>query len=144
VAHVSLITLGVADLARAARFYASLGWRRSPASVDGVVTFLAGGCVTLGLYAREDLAEDAGIDVLATPPAAVALATNLASPAEVDAMLASAAAAGGTVTRPAEGTDWGGYSGYFRDRDGHLWEVAHNPGFPLRRDGSIVLPVGDR
>lgn len=142
--HISLVTLGVADVARATRFYEALGWRRSPASVDGVVAFLAGGPVVLGLYGHDDLAGDAGLEALPPPPGAVALAMNLGSPAEVDRALAAVEVAGGTLTRPAAHAEWGGYSGYFSDPDGHLWEVAHNPGFPLEPDGRIALPIDDR
>ena len=140
--HVSLITLGVDDLDRATAFYEAWGWRRSSASVDGVVSFLDGGTVALGLFGRQDLATDAG--VVAGAPGEhgnVALAMNLPSRDEVDEVLRSAAAAGGQVTKQATATDWGGYSGYVRDPDGHLWEVAHNPGFPLRDDGSVELPT---
>lgn len=142
-AHISLITLGVEDLARATRFYEALGWRRSAASVAGTVTFLEGGSVVLALYGREDLAADAGLAApLAAPgPAPVALAVNVANPAEVDHELAQAELAGGVVTRPPRTTDWGGYSGYFTDPDGHVWEVAYNPGFPLLADGRVLLPV---
>lgn len=141
-AHVSLITLGVDDLDRATAFYEAWGWRRSSASVAGVVAFLDGGTVALGLFGREDLAADAGVGIGAPGEhGSVALAMNLASPDEVDDALRSAAAAGGRVTRPAAATEWGGYSGYVRDPDGHLWEVAHNPGFPLRDDGSVELPT---
>ena len=138
-AHISLITLGVDDLDRATAFYEALGWRRSSASVDGTVAFLAGGTVALGLYGRDDLAADAGTRL---PPGsgAVALAMNLPSEDAVDDAIRFAAGAGGEVTRAAERADWGGYSGYVRDPDGHLWEVAHNPGFPLDEDGRVTLP----
>lgn len=141
-AHVSLITLGVTDLARAEAFYAALGWRRSDASVDGVVTFLRGGALVLGLFGRRDLADDVGLtaDELPAAPGPVALACNLDSPDAVDAAIAAAADAGGRVVKPAVRAEWGGYSGYVADPDGHLWEYAHNPGFPLNADGSVVLP----
>ena len=141
-AHVSLITLGVADLARAEAFYVALGWRRSDASVDGVVSFMRGGAVVLGLWGREELAEDAGLGRgdFAAGPSPVALACNLPDEAAVDAALAAAEAAGGRVTRPAVRAEWGGYSGYAADPDGHLWEFAYNPGFPLQPDGSVRLP----
>jgi uncharacterized protein len=140
-AHISLITLGVDDLARATAFYTALGWEMSPASVPDVVTFLRGGTVALALWGRDDLAADAV--VAPDPPGRhgnVALAMNLSSEAEVDGALAAAADAGGIVTKPATRTEWGGYSGYFADPDGHLWEVAHNPGFPLDADGRVTLP----
>jgi uncharacterized protein len=140
VAHVSLITLGVDDLAAATRFYEALGWRRSSASVDGTVAFLRGGAVVLGLLGRDDLAADAGVSPSAHDGAAVAFAMNVATEQAVDETLASATRAGGRITKAAQRTDWGGYSGYFEDLDGHLWEAAHNPGFVLLPDGRIVLP----
>lgn len=141
-AHVSLVTLGVADLARAEAFYAALDWRRSEASVADAVTFMRGGGLVLSLFGRDDLAEDAGLSGggLAAGPAAVALACNLADEAAVDGAIAVAVEAGGRVSKPAVRTDWGGYSGYVTDPDGHLWEFAHNPGFPLQPDGSVRLP----
>lgn len=141
-AHVSLITLGVADLDRATTFYEALGWRRSSASVDGTVAFLTGGAVVLGLYGRDDLAADAGTE-LAPGTGAVALAVNLPCESDVDDLIRTAVAAGAEVTRPAARADWGGYSGYVRDADGHLWEIAHNPGFPLDTDGRVTLPTAE-
>lgn len=140
VAHVSMITLGVDDVAASARFYEALGWRRSSASVDGVVAFLRGGAVVLGLYGRDDLAADAGVTPRPAGGPQVALATNVASPQAVDELIAAAISAGGRATRPAQPTDWGGYAGYVADPDGHLWEVAHNPGFELLADGRVRLP----
>ena len=142
-AHVSLITLGTDDLSRSTAFYEAIGWRLSSASVQGAVSFLEGGTVVLGLFDREGLAADAGVE--ADPAGAhgnVALAVNLPSEEEVDDLLRMAHAAGATITKPAQPTDWGGYSGYFRDPDGHLWEVAHNPHFPLGEEGRIELPDG--
>lgn len=139
-AHVSLITLGSADLQRTSTFYESIGWRRSEASVEGTVTFLRGGALVLGVYGSADLAAEAGVEDDGRGWAGMALAMNVGSREEVDGALAAAQQAGGTVTRPAQATDWGGYSGYFRDPDGHLWEVAHNPGFGLLPDGQVVLP----
>jgi uncharacterized protein len=140
VGHISLVTLGVSDLAAATRFYETLGWRRSSASVDGTVAFLRGGAVVLGLLGREDLAADAGVPPSEGVGTGVALAMNVATASAVDETLAAAARAGGRITQPARRTDWGGYSGYFEDLDGHLWETAHNPGFELLSDGRIVLP----
>ena len=139
-AHVSLITLGVDDLDRATRFYEDLGWLRSSASVAGTVAFLGGGAVVLGLFGREGLALDAGVPPVGAGPASIALAMNLESPQAVDEAMATAEQAGARITKPAVTTDWGGYSGYFLDPDGHLWEVAHNPGFGLLADGRIELP----
>ncbi len=144
--HVSLITLGVDDLSRARAFYEALGWRRSAASVEGEVVFLQGGTVVLALYGRADLARDAGVASASAGTEAgthaVALAVNLPDEADVDALLATAAAAGGRVTRPARRASWGGYSGYVTDPDGHLWEIAHNPLFPLDAEGRVELPDG--
>lgn len=137
--HVSLVTLGVDDVERAAAFYEAWGWRRSPASVEGTVAFLLGGAVPLSLFGRDDLAGEAGV-AAGAPPGAWALALNVPSETDVDERLAAAAAAGGTITAPATRADWGGYRGYVHDRDGHLWEVAHNPGFPLAGDGRVTLP----
>jgi uncharacterized protein len=144
VPHVSLITLGVHDLERATRFYEAWGWRRSTASVQGTVAFLRGGAIVLALFGRDALAAEAGVPPAVAGLASVALAMNLGDEAAVDAALEAAVAAGGTVTRPAERADWGGYSGYVTDLDGHLWEVAHNPGFPLLDDGRVQLPDEER
>jgi hypothetical protein len=140
-AYVSFITLGVGDLDRATRFYEALGWRRSPASVDDEISFMVGGAVVLGLFGREALAEDAQVELEPSGRHGnVALASNVASEEAVDELLARAARAGGEITKPGQRVFWGGYSGYFRDLDGHLWEVAHNPGFELLDDGRIGLP----
>jgi uncharacterized protein len=139
--HVSLITLGVEDVELATGFYEALGWRRSSASVEGEVAFMTGGAVVLALFGRDDLAREAGIaGARPTGVSDVALAMNLGDPAAVDATMADAEAAGGRITRPAASADWGGYSGYVADPDGHLWEVAHNPSFGLLHDGRVVLP----
>jgi uncharacterized protein len=136
--RVSLITLGVADVGAARRFYESLDWRCQ--EVEETVFVQAGGSAVV-LWAREKLAADAGIeDTGADGFGGVALAQNVRSAAEVDAIVAAASAAGATVTKPAAETFYGGYAGYFADLDGHLWEVAHNPGFTLKDDGSLVLP----
>jgi uncharacterized protein len=140
VPHVSLITLGVDDLDRATRFYEAWGWRRSSASVEGTVAFLRGGAVVLALFGRDDLASDAGVTPAPAGHGPVALATNLADEQAVDASLATPVAGGGTLPKPAVRAAWGGYSGYVADPDGHLWEVAHNPGFPLLEDGRVRLP----
>ncbi len=138
-AHVSLITLAVRDLDTSRVFYEALGWVASPASVDGTIVFLQGGTVVLALFGRDDFAGEVN-QALSEGPAPIALATNVATPAEVDALLATAAQAGGRIVRAAAHADWGGYSGYVADPDGHLWEIAHNPGFPLGDDGRITLP----
>jgi uncharacterized protein len=136
--RVSLITLGVADVGAARRFYESLDWRCQ--EVEETVFVQAGGSAIV-LWAREKLAADAGIEDTGTDGfGGVALAQNVRSAEEVDAIVAAASAAGATVTKPAAETFYGGYAGYFADLDGHLWEVAHNPGFTLKDDGSLVLP----
>jgi predicted lactoylglutathione lyase len=141
VAHVSMITLGVDDLAVAIDYHRATGWQLSSASVEGEVAFLVGGTVVLGLFGREDLADDARVDDIGRGPCAVALAMNLPSEAAVDEAVATAREAGATVVKPPERAPWGGYSGYVTDPDGHLWELAHNPGFPLDADGRVTLPT---
>jgi predicted lactoylglutathione lyase len=138
--RVSLITLGVEDLVRSKAFYEAMGWRGQ--QVEDTVFFQAGGLAVV-LWARAKLAEDAGVgDVQGGPGrlAGVVLAHNVCSPEEVDAIVATAARSGGRVTRPPRQTFYGGYAGYFADPDGHLWEVAHNPGFALADDGTLTLP----
>jgi catechol 2,3-dioxygenase-like lactoylglutathione lyase family enzyme len=136
--RVSLVTLGVADVARSRRFYEALGWQGQ--EVEQTVFFQAGGMAVI-LWGREKLADDAGVPAGAPVPfGGIALAQNVRTSEEVDAALATAEAAGATITRPAEATFYGGYAGYFADPDGHLWEVAHNPGFTLEADGSLTLP----
>ena len=135
--RVSLITLGVADTARARAFYEALGW--TGMTPDGDVVFFQAGGMILALWGRDKLAEDSVVDDRGGW-GGVTLAYNVGSPAEVDTVLAEAAAAGATIGRPGATTVWGGYSGIFVDPDGHPWEVAHNPGFDLRADGSVHLP----
>jgi catechol 2,3-dioxygenase-like lactoylglutathione lyase family enzyme len=127
--RISLITLGVADLERATRFYGEcLGLPRLPTPPS--VSFFELGKTWLALWARESLAADAGVAPEGPGFRGFALAHNVRSPAEVDALLARVAECGGSVTKPGQPTDWGGYAGYFSDPDGFLWEVAHNPDFP--------------
>lgn len=127
--RISLITLGVADLPRATRFYEQcLGLPRlkTPPSI----TFFELGKTWLALWPRTSLAADAGLPSQGNGFPGFSLAHNVRSPAEVDALLAHVAKFGAKVVKPAHATDWGGYSGYFTDLDGFLWEVAHNPNFP--------------
>ncbi len=135
--RVSLVTLGVRDLARARAFYETLGWRTNAAPGDEVVFFQAGGMI-IALWGRAELAEDSGVED-SGGWGGITLAHNVRSPAEVDAVIAEAEAAGATVTRPGAATFWGGYSGAFTDSDGHAWEVAHNPHWTLAEDGSVSL-----
>lgn len=134
---VALITLGVADLDRAAAFYRALGW--TPAlEVEETLFFRANGVVVV-LWSREKLAADLGIDDATPGWGGMALAHNVGSAREVDAVVDRARAAGAVVTRPPSTTFYGGYAAGFRDPDGHVWEVAHNPGFSLLDDGSVVI-----
>lgn len=127
--RISMITLGVADVARAARFYEQgLGLPRHPVEAAEVAFFALHGS-WLALYGRADLARDAGVAPPPTAPGAFSLAHNVADRAEVDAVLAQAVAAGARLVKPAQDTPWGGYAGYFADLDGHLWEIAWNPHF---------------
>ena len=136
--RISLITLGVADVARARAFYEQLGWRGQ--EVEETVFFQAGGMAVV-LWHRDKLAEDAGLtDSGQDGFGGIGLAQNVRTEAEVDAVVAAAEAAGARVTRPPAETFYGGYAGYFADPDGHAWEIAHNPGFTLADDGSLTLP----
>jgi hypothetical protein len=134
--RVSLVTLGVSDVARARAFYEALGWT-SESEGEDVVFFQAGGMV-VGLWDRGSLAEDSGVTDDGSS-SSVTLAHNVASPEIVDRVLAEAASAGATIVRPGAPTFWGGYSGVFKDVDGHPWEVAHNPGWRIAPDGSTLL-----
>jgi hypothetical protein len=134
--RVSLITLGVADIGRANRFYGDLGWTGE--SPDGEVVFFQAGGMVVALWGREQLARDSVVEDRGGW-GGITLAHNVRSPAEVDAVIAEAERAGATITRRPLPTVWGGYSGIFVDPDGHAWEVAHNPGWPLAEDGSVRL-----
>lgn len=136
--RISLVTLGVADMKAARAFYEKLGWQASSQSNDDVTFFQAGGMI-LGLYGRKALAEDAKVKDSEPGFSGVAFAYNGRDKNEVDRVLDEAVTAGGTLIKKAEDVFWGGYSGYFADLDGHLWEVAWNPFFPIAEDGSISL-----
>jgi catechol 2,3-dioxygenase-like lactoylglutathione lyase family enzyme len=138
--RLSLVTLGVRDLARSRKFYEAMGWRAAKMKAEDVVFFQVGGIV-IALWGREDLASDAGVADAPTGFAAVALAYNTRDKAEVDAVLARAADSGGRVVKPAQQAFWGGYQGYFADPDGHLWEVAWNPEFRIDEAGNVRLPA---
>jgi len=144
--RISLITLGVADVAQARTFYQRLGWRGQ--EVEETVFFQAGG-MALVLWGRDKVAADAGLSGTCTGTGAgtgtggfggVTLAHNVRSREEVDRVLAEAVAAGAEITQPARETFYGGYAGFFADPDGHVWEIAHNPGFALDDGGAITLP----
>lgn len=138
--RVSLITLGVADLGRSRAFYEKLGFRASSIG-GGEVVFFQAGALALCLFPRESLACDAKVPADGTGFRAIALAHNVREKADVEAVIAEAEAAGALVVKPAEDAPWGGRSGYFADPDGHLWEVAWNPHFPLAEDGALSLPL---
>ena len=135
--RLSLITLGVADLGRARGFYEALGWRTNAAPEDDVVFFQAGGMI-VALWDRAELAKDSGVED-SGGWGGVTPAYNTRSPAEVDAVIEEARAAGARIAREPAATFWGGYSGVFVDPDGHPWEVAHNPHWQIADDGSVSL-----
>ena len=137
--RLTLVTLGVADIPRARTFYEALGFTASTTSQASVVFMMAGG-VVLSLYGRGPLAEDAHVTDTPTGFAAITLAHNVRTEAEVVVVLAEAVAAGATLLKPAQKVFWGGTSGYFSDPDGHLWEVAHNPFLPFDAQGRPALP----
>lgn len=141
--RISLVTLGVADLARARAFYGALGWQAAAESMAGIAFFQLPGQV-LALYPRADLARDMGADDLAAGSGSVTLAQNLADEADVDALFAAMVEAGGTPRREPFRTDYGGYVAYVADPDGHVWELAHVPMFPLAPDGTLTLPSRSR
>ena len=136
--RVSLITLGVRDLARARAFYRALGWSSSAAPADDVVFFQAG-CMVVALWDRARNAEDSTVTD-SGGWGGVTLAHNVRSPAEVDAVIEEARRAGATIGREPAETFWGGYSAVFIDPEGHPWEVAHNPSWTVGDDGSVRLP----
>ena len=135
--RISLVTLGVADLERARRFYEALGWTTDAEQGADTAFFQAGGMI-VALWGRAELAEDSGVDD-AGGFGGITLAYNVRSPEEVDTTLAEAERAGATIARAGAPTFWGGYSGVFHDPDGHPWEIAHNPFWTLHDDGSIGL-----
>ncbi len=139
-ARLTLVTLGVADVARATSFYEALGWRRSSASNDAISFFQLGG-LALTVFGRQALADDATVSSAGEGFAGVSLAINLESEAEVDRVAAEWLTCGGTLVKQPHRAFWGGYSGYVADPDGHLWELAYNPGFALLADGSLQLPT---
>jgi uncharacterized protein len=139
-ARLGIVTLGVADLVRAVAFYEALGWERCSASSDAIAWFRTADA-HIGLFPWEELAAD-----VALPPeprarfGGITLAINVDAAEDVAPALAAAVAAGGTLLKGAVVTDWGGTSGYFADPDGHPWEIAHNPHFPIDGDGRVRIP----
>ncbi|WP_400085241.1 VOC family protein [Yoonia sp. R78084] len=135
--RVTLITLGVADLDRSKAFYAALGW--TPTNDEGEVVFYQINGMVLGLFGLAPLAKDQGRPDAKLGTGAVTLAQNFTTDADVDAAYATALAAGATPLKAPEKVFWGGYSGYYADPDGHVWEVAQNPFWTLNADGSLTL-----
>lgn len=142
-ANFSIVTLGVADLDRSIAFYRDLGWEQRGNRADGIVWFKTSG-TWLGLFGYDALAEDAGLTAPSRDemPAyrGITLAINMTTEDEVDAAFARVRDVGGAVVKPPQRTDWGGYSGYFADPDGTLWEIARAPGFPVDEHGRIEIP----
>jgi uncharacterized protein len=140
-ATLHIVTLGVTDLARSVAFYSALGWEQRGDPQQGIVWFRTSGS-WIGLFGYADLAADAALEAPERLPAyrGVTLAVNLPSEADVDEAFAAALAAGARLVKAAERTEWGGYSGYVADPDGHLWELAHNPFFPIDDNGRIEIP----
>ena len=136
--RISLVTLGVGDIARSRRFYEALGWRALDGP-EGVFFFQLPGMM-FALWSRDELAKDAGLSPARAQPggfSGLALAYNARERADVDAVMQEAKKAGGDILKPAADTAWGGYSGYFADPDGHLWEVAWNPGWRIDEKGGV-------
>ena len=139
-ARLGIVTLGVADLARSIAFYEALGWERCTSSSEEITWFRTAD-THIGLFPWDELAEDAHL-----PPerregfGGITLAINVDAADEVAPALAAAVAAGGTLLKPATLLDWGGTSGYVADPDGHPWEIAHNPSFPIGEDGRLHIP----
>ena len=136
--RVTLISLGVADLERSGAFYRALGWRAAQELPE--VTFFRLKGLMLGLIGKDALAADLGRPGVNLGLGAIALAQNYASPAEVDTAFAAAVSAGATALKQPQKADWGGYSGCYADPDGHVWEVAHNPFWPLDAEGYLAEP----
>jgi catechol 2,3-dioxygenase-like lactoylglutathione lyase family enzyme len=138
VQRITLITLGVQDLPRAKAFYTALGWHAAQEQ-ESVVFYQLNGLV-LGLFGRAALAEDQGRAGADLGTGAMTLAQNFDTQEDVDAAFEQALASGATALKRPEKVFWGGYSGYFADPDGHVWELAHNPFWPLANDGGLTLP----
>lgn len=140
-AHLTLVTLGVGNLERSIAFYETMGFRRKSRNAEGVGFFQAGACA-IAVWRSDELAKDANFACEGMAPAfrGVALAWNCNTPEEADAVMTRAVRAGAKIQKPAEETFWGGYVGYFTDPDGHLWEIAHNPSWPLDDEGRAQIP----
>lgn len=137
--RISLVTLGVENVARSTNFYAMLGWTKATASQD-TITFIQLKGIVLALFSRSALAADAGVPDSGPGFSGITLAHNLDTEAEVDAAYDLALSYGASPVKRPHKVFWGGYSGYFADPDGHLWELAYNPFSPLDNDGHMILP----
>ena len=138
--NLVIVTLGVGDLDRSIAFYRGLGWEQRGDRAQGIVWFRTSG-PWLGLFPSDELAADAGLTAAELPPfRGSTLAVNLPGEAEVDEAVALVQSLGGRIVKQPERTEWGGYSGYVADPDGHLWELCFNPGFPLDEHGRIDIP----
>jgi uncharacterized protein len=139
-ARLGIVTLGVADLPRSVAFYSALGWERCTSSSEAIAWFRTAD-TNVGLFPWHELAEDARLPAEPRVPfGGITLAINVEAAEDVQPSLDAAVAAGGTLLKPATVTDWGGTSGYFADPDGHPWEIAHNPFFPIGQDGRVHIP----
>jgi len=137
--RINLVTLGVADVAASTQFYQHLGWNKSSASNDSITFFHSAGTV-LAIFARTSLAEDAHVPCTEPGFRGVTCAQNFGSEQEVDLAFAHAISCGATEIKRPQKVFWGGYSSYFADPDGHLWELAYNPFISLDESGHMVLP----
>jgi catechol 2,3-dioxygenase-like lactoylglutathione lyase family enzyme len=139
-ARLSIVTLGVDNVARSVDFYLALGWERCDSSMDEIAWFRLTGSY-LGVFGRDELAADAALPSGPSAPfGGITLAINVETEQAVTDALDAAVAAGGSLLKPAERAEWGGVSGYFADPDGHPWEVAFNPGFALDDRGRVTIP----
>lgn len=140
-AYLSLVTLGVSNVQRSIAFYETLGFQRKGMTFDGIGFFQAGACA-IAVWPSNELAKDANVafEGMSETFHGFTLAWNCYSKSDVDAVIKKAHGAGAVVRKPAQDVFWGGYSGYFSDLDGHLWEVAYNPHFQLSEDGRLTLP----
>jgi catechol 2,3-dioxygenase-like lactoylglutathione lyase family enzyme len=141
--NFSIVTLGVTDLQRSIRFYSDLGWEQRGNAADGIVWFKTSG-TWIGLFGYDALADDAHLDAIPADEQpryrGITLAINLGSEAAVDLAFVRVREAGGTIVKPATRAEWGGYSGYFADPDGIMWEIAYAPGFTIDEQGRIEIP----
>lgn len=137
--RVSIITLGVKDMQISRNFYEALGWKAGGPSNENV-TFFQGRGVILGLYGHDALAKDAGVESAPQPQfRGTSLAYNVTSQGEVDEVFSHALDCGAKAVKQPEKVFWGGYSGYFSDPDGHLWEIAHNPFAEFSEEGHLIM-----